>query len=80
MAQYLSLSDQEILVEVKRYAVYPGQALSYKVGELKIKELRQYATEKLGGKFNLIDFHETVNGSIPLLTFLRYLRSSPISF
>lgn len=72
MSKYLSLSEQETLVEVKRYAVYPGQALSYKVGELKIKELRKYATDKLGqSKFNIIDFHETVSNVFCLYVWAR---------
>jgi uncharacterized protein (DUF885 family) len=54
--------------EVERYAVYPGQACSYMIGELKILELREKAQKALGNRFALRDFHNTVlrAGSVPL--------------
>jgi uncharacterized protein (DUF885 family) len=54
--------------EVQRYIVWPGQAVSYKVGMLTILELRQKAMDALGGKFDYREFHDVVltNGSIPL--------------
>ena len=54
--------------EVERYIAWPGQALAYKVGELKILELRQKARTALGDKFNIKQFHNTVlgSGSLPL--------------
>ena len=54
--------------EVTRYAVWPGQAVSYYVGFLKILELRQKAKDALGDKFDLKAFHQIVlaNGSVPL--------------
>jgi uncharacterized protein (DUF885 family) len=54
--------------EVDRYIAWPGQALAYKVGELKILELRERARTRLGAKFNIKDFHNTVlgSGSLPL--------------
>ena len=54
--------------EVNRYIAWPGQALAYKVGELKIVELREGARTKLGSKFNIKEFHNTVlgSGSLPL--------------
>jgi uncharacterized protein (DUF885 family) len=54
--------------EIERYMVWPGQALGYKIGALKIAELRQRASTALGSKFSLPKFHEVVleNGTLPL--------------
>jgi uncharacterized protein (DUF885 family) len=61
-------TDQDITVEVDRYIVWPGQALAYKLGQLKIRELRTEAEKKQGSTFNVRKFHDTVleSGSIPL--------------
>jgi uncharacterized protein (DUF885 family) len=62
------LSERDIGKEVERYITNPGQATSYKIGELKIKELRAKAETTLGDKFDIKDFHAVVlgSGSVPL--------------
>ncbi|MFC5389432.1 DUF885 domain-containing protein [Brevundimonas bullata] len=62
------LSERDIQKEVERYITNPGQATSYKIGELKIKELRAKAETTLGDKFDIKDFHAVVlgSGSVPL--------------
>ena len=59
---------QDIVVEVDRYIVWPGQALGYKVGQLRIRALREDAERRLGAKFDLRAFHDLVlgEGAIPL--------------
>jgi uncharacterized protein (DUF885 family) len=54
--------------QIARYIVYPAQATSYKLGMIKILELRQKAMDQLGDQFDLIEFHDVVlsNGSLPL--------------
>jgi len=58
----------EATAEIERYAVWPGQALGYKLGMLKILELRKRAQEQLGEKFDIRLFHDQVleNGALPL--------------
>ncbi len=61
-------TDQDITVEVDRYIVWPGQALAYKLGQLKIRELRGRAEKTLGNGFDIRSFHDAVleEGAIPL--------------
>ena len=68
MTQNTALSDREIANEVDRYISWPGQALSYELGYLKILELRAKAEKALGPKFDIRRFHDTVlsTGSVPL--------------
>jgi uncharacterized protein (DUF885 family) len=68
MLSHTALSEHEVTTEVDRYIGWPGQALSYKLGELKIRELRERAQSRLGNRFDLRAFHDAVlaQGSVPL--------------
>lgn len=62
------ISEQGAVAEIKRYMAIPGQALSYKIGQLKILELRRKAEAELRDKFNIAGFHDEVlrHGNLPL--------------
>ena len=68
MKSITGMSDTEVRVEIERYIVWPGQALSYKVGMIKMLELREKAKQELGDQFNIKDFHSAVldHGNPPL--------------
>ena len=77
MKENTALSIHEINTEIDRYIGWPGQAVSYKIGELKIRELRQRAEKELGEKFDIRAFHDLLisNGSIPLSSLERIVES-----
>jgi len=60
MASNTALSMHEVTTETDRYISWPGQALSYKMGEIKIRELRELAEKELGAKFDIRQFHEII--------------------
>jgi uncharacterized protein (DUF885 family) len=64
------LDNHELEVEVDRYAVLPGQALAYKIGELKILEIREKAKGLMGDDFDILEFHDRLleNGALPIFS------------
>ncbi|XP_062620404.1 uncharacterized protein LOC134281978 [Saccostrea cucullata] len=68
MLNYTAYSEKSITTEVDRYLTWPGQACAYKIGELKIRELRTRAENALGSTFDIRDFHSIVlkDGALPL--------------
>lgn len=68
MAQTTGMNESEVISEVERYMGQPGQACAYKIGQLKILELRERAKTALGPKFDLKEFHAVVleNGAVPM--------------
>ncbi len=68
MLEKTGLPRDDVVAEVERYLVMPGQALAYKIGMLKILELRDRAQAILGPKFTYGDFHDAIlkNGALPL--------------
>lgn len=68
MREHTALSEHEITTEIDRYISWPGQALSYKLGELRIRQWRERAEQALGADFDIRSFHDTILalGSVPL--------------
>ena len=69
------MAQSDVIAEIERYIVMPGQATSYKVGMMKILELREKSKLALGDKFDLRDFHDVVlkNGALPLNILERFI-------
>jgi len=72
----LALNETEVLNEVDRYIIWPGQALAYMIGKREIFALREEAKRTLGARFDIREFHDVVlrNGAIPLFTLRRLVR------
>ncbi len=77
LENHTALSTHEIHTEVDRYISWPGQALCYKMGELKIRALRREAEEALGPRFDIRSFHDAVlaNGAVPLPVLEQQVRA-----
>lgn len=77
MTDHSSMSEAQATAEVERYVAYPGQALSYKIGEMKILELRSRAQHELGTRFDIRSFHDQIllGGSMPLAILERKVDS-----
>ena len=73
----VGLSETDAVIETDRYICWPGQALTYKLGQRQIEKLRRELTERDGAQFDLREFHDQVlgHGSLPLATLARELPS-----
>jgi len=71
-----SPEDQKQVAEIERYMAAPGQALGYKIGQLKIRELRTLAEKQLGAKFDIRAFHDEIlmEGALPLAVLEAHLK------
>ncbi|MBP1986824.1 DUF885 domain-containing protein [Halolamina salifodinae] len=76
MAENTALSMHNVRTEVDRYVAWPGQSLAYKMGEIKVRDLRREAEDELGAQFDVRAFHETFleSGPVPLPTLAANVR------
>ncbi|WP_404396866.1 DUF885 domain-containing protein [Pseudoalteromonas phenolica] len=72
-----SMAESDVTAEVERYIGWPGQAVSYKVGQFKIQELRDYSEQKLGDKFDIKAFHTQIliDGALPMPILEKKIKS-----
>jgi len=76
MTENLALSEHVITIEVDRYIIWPGQALSYMVGMKEIQKLQAQASQVLGSSFDLKSFHDQVlaQGAVPMTILANQIR------
>jgi len=77
MLEHTGAHEDQIISEVERYIVMPGQALAYKIGMMHIQNLRSQAESTLGERFDLARFHDVIlmNGSLPLQVLTRVVEN-----
>lgn len=73
----LSITEPEVIAEINRYIIWPGQALAYKIGQQEIERLRKECSKRLGSRFDIRSFHDELlcHGSIPLSTLAKIMTS-----